>query len=107
MRVPQAPRRNTRAPSLLSGPPAAWPRWSRAISKPDAMRHSAWLLLAVLSISLAQSGAATRPRYGGTLRVEVRAAPASLDPASTDAPPLTSLVFEPLVQLDAMGAPLP
>jgi peptide/nickel transport system substrate-binding protein len=71
------------------------------------MRLTAWLPLAVLSAFAAVSGAATRPRYGGTLRVEVRAAPASLDPAAPDAAPLTSLVFEPLIQLDATGAPLP
>jgi peptide/nickel transport system substrate-binding protein len=71
------------------------------------MRLTAWLPLAVLSAFTALGGAATRPRYGGTLRVEVRAAPASLDPAAQDAAPLASLVFEPLVQLDAAGAPLP
>jgi peptide/nickel transport system substrate-binding protein len=71
------------------------------------MRLTAWLPLAVLSAFTALGSAATRPRYGGTLRVEVRAAPASLDPAAQDAAPLTSLVFEPLVQLDATGAPLP
>jgi len=71
------------------------------------MRLTAWLPLAVLSAAAAIGGAATRARYGGTLRVEVRATPASLDPAAHDAAPLTSLVFEPLVQLDAAGAPLP
>jgi peptide/nickel transport system substrate-binding protein len=71
------------------------------------MRLTAWLPLAVLSAFAALGGAATRPRYGGTLRVEVRAAPALLGPAAEDAAPLASLVFEPLVQLDASGAPLP
>ena len=70
------------------------------------MRPSAWLPLAVLS-ALAVSGAATRPRYGGTLRVEMRAAPAALDPAAPDAAPLASLVFETLVRLDDAGAPQP
>jgi peptide/nickel transport system substrate-binding protein len=70
------------------------------------MRLTAWLPLAVLSTFTAL-GAATRPRYGGTLHVEVRAAPASLDPTAPDTAPLSSLVFEPLVQLDASGAPLP
>jgi len=70
------------------------------------MRPSAWLPLAVLS-ACTVCGAATRPHYGGTLRVEMRATPASLDPASPDAAPLASLVFEPLVRLDASGAPQP
>jgi peptide/nickel transport system substrate-binding protein len=63
------------------------------------MRLSAWLPLAVLS-ALALCGAATRPRYGGTLRVEMR-------DAQPDAGPLRSLVFETLVRLDATGAPQP
>ena len=56
------------------------------------MRLTAWLPLAVLS-ALTVCGAATRPRYGGTLRVEMRATP------------LASLVFEPLVRLDDAGTP--
>ncbi len=67
------------------------------------MRLTAWLPLAALS-TLALCGAATRPRYGGTLRVEVRAAPATFDPAA-DTGPLASLVFEPLVRLDDAGTP--
>jgi len=70
------------------------------------MRPSAWLPLAVLS-ACTVCGAATRPHYGGTLRVEMRATPATLDPATPDAAPLASLVFEPLVRLDASGAPQP
>jgi peptide/nickel transport system substrate-binding protein len=68
------------------------------------MRLSPWLPLAVLSAFAAVCGAATRPHYGGTLRVEIQAAPASLNPY---AGPLASLVFEPLVRLDAAGAPQP
>ena len=60
------------------------------------MRLTAWLPLAVLSAATV-CGAATRPHYGGTLRVELRAAPAALDPAAADAGPLVSLVFETLV----------
>jgi ABC-type transport system substrate-binding protein len=37
----------------------------------------------------------------------MRAAPATLDTATPDAAPLASLVFEPLVRLDASGAPHP
>lgn len=70
------------------------------------MRLSSWLLLAALSAP-AVCGAATRPRYGGTLRVEMGAAPAALDPATADAGPLRSLVFETLVRLDDAGAPQP
>ena len=70
------------------------------------MRLSSWLLIAVLSAA-AVGGAATRSRYGGTLRVEMRAAPAALDPAAADAGPLRSLVFETLVRLDEAGAPQP
>ena len=70
------------------------------------MRLSFWLLLAALSAP-AVCGAATRPRYGGTLRVEMRAAPAALDPATAGAGPLRALVFETLVHLDEAGAPQP
>lgn len=70
------------------------------------MRLSSWLPIAVLS-ALTVSDAATRPRYGGTLRVEMRAAPSALDPAAADADPLRSLVFETLVRLDEAGAPQP
>jgi peptide/nickel transport system substrate-binding protein len=70
------------------------------------MRLSAWLPLAVLS-ALAVCGAATRPRYGGTLRVEMHAAPDALDPAAADAAPLASLVFETLVRLDDAGTAQP
>ena len=70
------------------------------------MRLLAWLPLAVLSASTV-CAAATRPRYGGILRVEMRAAPAAIDPAAVDATPLRSLVFETLLRLDAAGAPQP
>jgi ABC-type transport system substrate-binding protein len=67
------------------------------------MRLTAWLLPAVLSVLAA--AAATHPRYGGTLRVEIRAAPASADEAKAGA--LGSLVYEPLVRLDPAGTPQP
>ncbi len=53
--------------------------------------------------------AATRPHYGGTLRLEMRAAPASLDPAQLDAAAtkLIPLLFDTLVTLDAGGNPEP
>ena len=59
---------------------------------PDAMRLTACFLLAALS-GPGVVPAATRPRYGGTLRVESRA-------LAVDGGPGAALVFEPLVRLD-------
>jgi len=66
------------------------------------MRLTVWLPLAALSV-IAVCGAATRPHYGGTLRVETRATPAAFDPTA----PMAPLVFEALVRLDETGAPQP
>jgi len=61
-------------------------------------------LLCVLS-----AGAVTRPHYGGTLHVQMRATPTSLDPAGSNEPDwfglrnLSSLMFETLVSLDEQG----
>ena len=50
----------------------------------------------------------SRPHYGGTLRLAVRVAPASIDPAgSAGASFLTGLMFETLVRLDDRGMPQP
>jgi peptide/nickel transport system substrate-binding protein len=65
--------------------------------------------------TLGAAHAATRPHYGGTLRVEMRERVASLDPrqwpadseASAAAERLASLVFERLVTLDENGRPQP
>jgi peptide/nickel transport system substrate-binding protein len=57
--------------------------------------------------------AATRPRYGGTLRVEVSASPTSFDPAQQSAFPtstqiqLATLMFDRLVELDQQGRAQP
>jgi ABC-type transport system substrate-binding protein len=57
----------------------------------------------------AVSSAATRPHYGGTLRVEMRAAPTSLDPADSNqlsgfgSRNLFDLLFDTLVSLDEQG----
>ncbi|MFZ0283660.1 MAG: ABC transporter substrate-binding protein [Terriglobales bacterium] len=62
------------------------------------------LLLAVVA------GAATRPHYGGTLRVCLRAAPTSLDPDQQDwnaSRNLFSLIFDTLATLDDQGRPQP
>jgi ABC-type transport system substrate-binding protein len=54
-----------------------------------------------------------RPHYGGTLHVEMRAAPTSLDPADSSQADwfglrnLSSLMFEPLASLDEQGKPEP
>ena len=47
------------------------------------MRHFGWRWLAASSLLIAAIAAngETRPQYGGTLRIEMQAAPASLDPA--------------------------
>ena len=74
------------------------------------MKFIAWQSLALSSLGLlaaASAEASTRPRYGGTLRVEMRGAPAALDPSDSDAAPLTSPIFEPLVRLDETGTPQP
>ncbi len=65
--------------------------------------------LALLLISAAS--AETRPRYGGTLRMEMRAAPQSLDPAAATQDPgfaqVAPLVYDTLVRLDPSGRPIP
>lgn len=70
----------------------------------------AWLIAGPLVLGSAAQ-AATHPRYGGTLRVEMRATPVSLDPRTWKAGTLESatdekmaaLVFERLVALDNYG----
>jgi ABC-type transport system substrate-binding protein len=70
-----------------------------------------WAILALLLIS--HASAEIRPRYGGTLRVEMRAAPPSLDPAAPatgDDPgfaQIAPLVYDTLVRLDATGRATP
>jgi len=78
------------------------------------MRLTGFPLLAACSLLCAFSAsAARRPHYGGTLHVEMRAAPTSLDPADSDRPDwfgfrnLSSLIFETLVSLDEQGKPVP
>jgi len=64
---------------------------------------AASLLLAGLAVH-----AATRPRYGGTLRIELRASPNTLDPADRNsAAYLTSLLFDELVGVSNDGSPAP
>ena len=78
------------------------------------MRLTGFLLLVTINLLCALgAGAATRPHYGGTLHVEMRAAPTSLDPADTPQPDwsgyrnLSSLIFDTIVSLNAQGKPEP
>jgi peptide/nickel transport system substrate-binding protein len=78
------------------------------------MRPSGLFLLAAISVALAVAvPASTRPHYGGTLRLSIREAPASLDPADSGqpgvfgSPSLSRLIFDTLVTLDARGQAQP
>lgn len=75
------------------------------------MRRIGYLRLAVSSLVLTLCAqAATRPHYGGALRVQLREAPSSLDPAQADTPALgnlSRLIFDTLVRLDDRGATEP
>src|SRR5580693_8538520 len=70
-----------------------------------------FLTVAVLLLFALPLSASTRPKYGGTLRVEVHAASVSLDPREWQVGSLESatnqkmaeLVFERLVTLDSYG----
>ena len=65
-----------------------------------------WIAAASALAILAQG--ARRPRYGGELRIEMHAAPRTLDPAeSIPEPFLAGAVFETLVRLDERGDPQP
>lgn len=72
------------------------------------MRHIAWPLL-VISGVLTLAGASpaeVRPHYGGNLRVALRAAPASLDPASlgiAQGQHIFPLIFQGLTRFDAQA----
>lgn len=74
------------------------------------MRRFAWRWLAISSLLLAMFGAnaETRPQYGGTLHIAMRAAPVSLDPADAHSDSfaghtLKRLIFETLVNIDRDG----
>src|SRR5882724_4954901 len=65
------------------------------------MRLTAWRLLAIASLLSSAAPAATRPHYGGTLRVQIKARIAALDPAEFAAQEnLVALAFDRLVTLD-------
>jgi peptide/nickel transport system substrate-binding protein len=73
------------------------------------MKPFGWQWLVASSLLLALAQAETRPQYGGTLRVAMHEAPASLDPAAaTQADSLArrnllALIFETLVTVDDRG----
>src|ERR1700728_3650499 len=75
------------------------------------MRRFGWQWLAASSLLIGALGtnAETRPQYGGTLHVAMRAAPSSLDPADRSVTDsfgrrgLTSLIFDTLVNVDDSG----
>ena len=68
-----------------------------------------WLVVSSLLFGALAADAETRPQYGGTLHVAMRAAPASLDPADiTQADSfarrsVTMLMFDTLVMTDESG----
>ncbi|HZQ18725.1 MAG TPA: ABC transporter substrate-binding protein [Terriglobales bacterium] len=71
------------------------------------MKRFSSISIALVSLACAMAvAAATRPHYGGTLRVAVADSPQSFDPASADSPALRSLsqlAFETLVKFDSRG----
>jgi peptide/nickel transport system substrate-binding protein len=82
------------------------------------MRRIAFPLLALISLGLislvSAAAAATRPHYGGTVRVEMQSAPATLDLPAFSTPAdyldmarVLSLVGDTLVKIDAEDRPQP
>jgi len=74
------------------------------------MKRFEWRWLAISSLLLVVTAVAeVRPRYGGMLHVQMRAAPVSLDPMqlagadSASATSLSSLLFDTLVTVDDSG----
>jgi len=77
------------------------------------MRRIGFLLLALISLVCAAT-AATRPHYGGTLRVAIQSAPTTLELPGLNTPTdywemahVLSLVGNNLVKIDAEGRPQP
>src|SRR6266550_3943759 len=66
--------------------PTAPPRLQFCRTQLDMKRSASALIAAASVLIAAGSMAATRPHYGGTLRIAVQAAPASLDPADSSQP---------------------
>ena len=71
------------------------------------MRRTAWRLLAIASL-ITPAVAATRPHYGGTLRVQINKRIAALDRAELSGDEnLVTLAFDRLVNWDESGQPQP
>ena len=78
------------------------------------MKRTLLLSIAIVSL-LAGAQAATRPRYGGELRVQTASALDRLDPAAASATPaqlallerIAPLVFDRLVRIDSGGEFVP
>ncbi len=83
--------------------------------RPIVLRLLARGSLLLAAVALGAAHAATRPHYGGTLRVEMRERVTSLDPrqwpkdsvAAAATEKLAELVFERLITLDDNGRPEP
>jgi MarR-like DNA-binding transcriptional regulator SgrR of sgrS sRNA len=72
------------------------------------MRSIALRLVAAISVSvLTLLSAATRPHYGGTLRVQILDALPSLEPGEPSRDRIAGLIAETLVDLDDRGLPHP
>ena len=77
------------------------------------MRHFALALAVLSSLLVGLSSAATRPHYGGTLRIKMRAALTSLDPADERTAEqvalahISALILDTLVSLDDSAKPQP
>lgn len=77
------------------------------------MKQIAFLLLALISLAYV-AAAATRPHYGGTLRVAMQSSPATFDLPAYSSPSdywdmsrVLSLVADTLVRIDLQGRPQP
>ncbi len=73
--------------------------------RPTIGRVAVWAFDLLLAVSSAS--AETRAHYGGTLRVETRAAPASLDPADPGLAQIAPLVYDTLVRAEPDGRLVP
>src|SRR2546427_6860497 len=93
--------------------PTAPPRLQFCRTQLDMKRSASALIAAASVLIAAGSMAATRPHYGGTLRIAVQAGLTSLDPADSSQPDsftrrnLSRLIFDTLVDQDDRGKPQP
>jgi len=72
------------------------------------MRRTSFPLFVASSLILAVlASAETRPRYGGTLHVALRAAPASLEPSDHGVVDFASLIYDTLITVDQRGQSQP